>query len=99
MGELLKFVTSHKGLRKKFCVFWKNNSILRPFLVQFRFERPVLSSAQRAQNKHKKNWRAKAKLLDVLLDDIMHKSKKKSENFFAIGDRLFAIYRASNTNC
>ena len=35
MGEVLKFVTPEGGLRKKtqkkFCVFYKNNSILRPF--------------------------------------------------------------------
>ena len=67
MGEVLQFVTPDGGLRKKtqtnFCVFCKNNSILRPFEVKFQFERPVLSSAKRAQNKHKKNWRAQAKLL------------------------------------
>ena len=44
MGEELKFVTLDGGLR-----------ILRPFLVKFRFERPILSSAKRAQNKHKKH--------------------------------------------
>ena len=37
MGEVLKFVTLDGGIRKKkrknFCVFCKNNSILRPFLV------------------------------------------------------------------
>ena len=65
--EVLKFVTSDGGLRKKktqqnFCVFCKNNSILKPFSVKFRFERPVLSSAKRAQNKHKRNKRAQAKL-------------------------------------
>ena len=69
MGEVLKFVTLDGGLRitkrKKNCVFCKNASILRPLLVKFRFERPVLSSAKRAQNKHKKHWRAQAKLLDV----------------------------------
>ena len=55
MGEVLKFVTLDGGLRKKtqqnFCCFFcKNDSILRPVLLKFRFERPVLSSAQRAQN-------------------------------------------------
>ena len=53
MGEVLKFVTPDEGLRKKnaknLCVFCENNSILRPFYVKFRFERPVLSSAKRAQ--------------------------------------------------
>ena len=81
MGELLKFVTLDMGLRKKtqknFCVFCKNNSTLRPFLIKFRFERPVLSSAKRAQNKHKKNWRAQAKLLDVFSNDILRKAKKR----------------------
>ena len=48
MGEVLKFVTldSEKKSKKKvsekkqknFCVFCKNDSILRPFLVKFRFE-------------------------------------------------------------
>ena len=75
MGEVLKFVTLDGGLRKKtqksFCVFCKNDSILRPFLVKFRFESPVLSSAKRAQNKQKKHWRAQAKLLDVLSNEIL----------------------------
>ena len=59
MGEVLKFVTldgvSEKKTHKNCCFFCKNDSILRPFLVKFRFERPVLSSAKRAQNKHKKH--------------------------------------------
>ena len=75
MGEVLKFVSSDGGLRKKtlkiFCLFCKNNSILRSFLIKFRFEKPVLSSAQCAQNKHEKNWRAQA-------NDILRKSKKRS---------------------
>ena len=55
MGEVLKFVTpSGFFCHKSFCVFCKNNSILRPVYVKFRFERPVLSSAKRAQNKHEK---------------------------------------------
>ena len=58
MGEVLKFLSSDGGLTKKtqknFFAFSKNNSILRPFWVKFRFERFVLSSAKRAQNKHKK---------------------------------------------
>ena len=81
MGEVLKFVTLDGGLRKKtqknFCVFCKNDSILRPFLVKFRFECPVLSSAKRAQNKHKKHWRAQAKLLNVLSNDILRRPKNK----------------------
>ena len=69
MGEVLNFVTLEGGLKK-------NDSIFRPFLVKFRFERPVLSSAKRAQNKHKKHWRAQAKLLDVLSNDNLRKAKK-----------------------
>ena len=80
MGKVLKFVTLNARLGKKaqknFCVFYKNDSILRSFLVKFRFERPVLSSTKRAQNQHKKNWRAQAKLLDVLSNDVMRKAKK-----------------------
>ena len=80
MGVVLKFVTLDGGLRKKkakkLCVFYKNDSILRPFLVRFRFEWPALSSTKRAQNKHKKLWRAQAKLLDVLSNDILQKAKK-----------------------
>ena len=80
MGEVLKFVILDGGLRKKtqqnFCVFCENDSILRPFLVKFRFERPVLSSAKRAQNKRKKHWSAHAKLLDVFFNDILRKAKK-----------------------
>ena len=48
IGEVLKFVTLDGGLGK-------NDPIIRPFLVKFRFEKPVLSSAKRAQNKYKKN--------------------------------------------
>ena len=77
MGEVLKIVTSN-GVKKFFAFFCKNNSILRLFLIKFRFKRPVLRSTQRAQNKHKKNWRAQAKLLDVLSNDTMRKSKKRS---------------------
>ena len=64
MGEVLKFVTLDGDLRKKKFVFFfaKNDSILRPFLFKFSSERPVLSSAKRAQNKHKNYWRAQAKL-------------------------------------
>ena len=52
MGGVLKFVTLDEILRKKtqkiFCVFCENESILRPVLFKFRFERPILSSANRA---------------------------------------------------
>ena len=62
MGEVLKFVTLDGGLRKKSkkkkIFVCKNDSILRPFLFKFRFERPVLSSAKRAQIKHKNHRRA-----------------------------------------
>ena len=51
--------------------------ILRPFLFNFRFERSVLSSANRAQNKHKNRWMAQAKLFDVLSNDIMRRPKNK----------------------
>ena len=75
MGVVLKFVTLDGDLRKKkqkkFCVFYKNGSILRPFLIKFRFEWPVLSNTKRAQNKQKKNWWAQAELLDVLFNDIL----------------------------
>ena len=100
MGEVLKFVTLRGGLRKKcknICVFCKNDLILRPFLVKFRFEWPVLSSAKREQNKHKKNWRVRAKLLDILFNGIMQKAKKWSYSFLAICCRLFSICRAANT--
>ena len=88
MGEVLKFVTLDSGLRKKtqeknFAFFLKNNSISRPFLVKFWFEKPVLSRAKRAQNKHKKNWRAQAKLLHVLSNDILRKAKKRKLKYFS----------------
>ena len=56
MGGVLKFVTLDRGSQKKKAkkivfFFRKNDSILRPFLFKFPFERPVLSSAKRAQNK------------------------------------------------
>ena len=80
MGEV-KICDFKRGSQKKnvnkFCVFCKNDSILRPFLVKFRFERPVLSSAKRAQNRHKKHWRAQAKLLDVLSNDSLRKAKNE----------------------
>ena len=85
MGDILKFVTSNWGLRKKtqkkFCLFCISNSILRPLLIKFWFEKPVLSSAQRAQIKHKKNWRAQAKLLNVFSHDIMRKSRNEVKIF------------------
>ena len=80
MGEVLKFVTLDGGLRKnakKVYFICKNDSILRIFLVKFWFERPVLSIAKRAQNKHKNHWRAQAKLLDVFFNDIMRRPKNK----------------------
>ena len=80
MGEVLKFVTPDEGLRKTqkiFCVFCKNNSILRPFQLKFQFEKPALSSAKRAQNKHKKNWRAQAKLLEFFLMILCVKPRKE----------------------
>ena len=99
MDEVLKFVILEGGLKnaQKFLCFCKNDSILRPFWVKFRFERPVLSSTKRAQNKHTTNWRTQAKLLDVLFNDIMRKAKIRSYNFLAFSDRLFAICPATNT--
>ena len=83
MGELLKFVTLDGGLKKKRkkSFFCKNDSILRPFLFKFRFKRPFLSSAKRAQNKHKNHWRSQAKLLDILSNDIMRRPKNKVTTF------------------
>ena len=79
MGEVLKFVTLNRSLGKKrkksFVFFCENDSILRPFSFKFQFERSVLSSTKRAQNKHKNHWRAQAKLLDVLSNDIMRRPK------------------------
>ena len=78
MGEVLKFVTlDAKKTQKKVLCFCKNDSILRPFLFKFRFERPVLSSAKRAENKHKNHCRAQAKLLDILSNDITRRPKNK----------------------
>ena len=90
MGEVLKFVTLDGGLRKNAKKTWH-------FLQKFWIEWPVLSSAKCAQNKHKKHWRAQAKLLEVLFNDILQKAKKSSYNFLAIGDRLLAICQAANT--
>ena len=67
---------SQKKKQKKLCVICKNDSILRPCLVKFQFK-PVLSTAKRTQNKHKKHWRAQAKLLDVLSNDILQKAKNE----------------------
>ena len=87
MGEVLKFVTFDGGLRKKrkksLFFFCKNDSILRPFLFKFRFERTVLSSAKRAQNKHKNLCRAQAKLLDLLSNDILYEGQKMKLQFFS----------------
>ena len=50
-GKVLKFVTSDGSLRKKckkFLLFCKHNSILRPFKVKFRLE-----PFRAAQNVHK----------------------------------------------
>ena len=102
MGELLKFVTLDGDLRKKnaknFFVFCKNDSILRPFLVKFRFEWPVLSSTKHVQNKQKKHWRAQAKLLDVLSNDILQKAKNEVTIFLAIGDRYLQFAEQQTPN-
>ena len=86
MGEVLKFMTFDGGLRKKTqkkFFFCKNDSILRPFLFKSRFERTVLSSAKRAQNKHKNRWRPQAKLLDVLSNSILYEGQKMKLQFFS----------------
>ena len=64
-------------MQKSFVCFCKNDSILRPVLVQFRFECPVLSSAKGAQNKHENHWKEQAKLLDILSNDIMRRPKNE----------------------
>ena len=80
MGEVLKFVTLDGDLRKKkekICFFFaKNDSILRTFLFKFLFERPVLSSAKRAQNKHKNHWRAQAQLYQTFFLMILCEGQK-----------------------
>ena len=73
MGEVLKFVTLDAKKFLRFLQKWLN---FKSFLVKFRFEKPVLSSAKRAQNNNKKHCRAQAKLLDVLSNDILRKAKK-----------------------
>ena len=84
---MLKFVALKGGLRKKtqkyFCVFCKNDSILRPFLVKFRFERPILSSTKVRKISINKNWKAQAKLLYGLSNDIIRKAKKIKLQFFS----------------
>ena len=67
-------------------------------MVKFRFQRPVLSSAKRTQNKHKKNWREQAKLLDVFFNGIMRKAKKEVKIFYLLmTDYLqFAVQQALN---
>ena len=81
MDDVLKFCDSLRGSQKKkakkFLRVLQNNSILRPFKVKFRFKRFGLSSAKRAQNKHEKNGKAQAKLLNVFSNDIMHKAQKR----------------------
>ena len=69
LGLVLKFVTPDGSLRKnakKFLLFLQKQLNFKTCLVKFWFDGSVLSSAKRAQNKHKKNWREQAKLLDVL---------------------------------
>ena len=88
MGEVLKFVTLDGGLRKKskkelVFFFGKNESILRSFLFKFRFERPVLSSAKRAQNQHKNHWRAQAKLYWTFFLMISCEGQKIKLQFFS----------------
>ena len=85
MGEVLKFVTLDEGLRKKRknkLFFCQNDSILRPFLFEFRFEKPVLSSAKRAQNKHKNHWRTQAKLYSTFFLMILCERPKDEVTIF-----------------
>ena len=100
MSEVLKFVTPDGGLRKKnnqiFAFFAKNNSILRPFKVKFLFERPVLSSAKRAQNKHNKTGEHKLNYQTFFLMTLCVKSRKEVKTFELLVT-LFAIFRAANT--
>ena len=102
MGEVLKFATPGGGLRKKhkksLVFFTKITQFLDLFKLNFGFERPVLSSAKRAQNTHKKNWRKQTKLLDFFfLVIVCERPRKEIKIFLAIDDRLFAICRAVNT--
>ena len=90
---------SQKKNVKFFFVFCKNNSILRLFWVKFRFERPGLSSAKRAQNKHKKNWRAQAKLSDVLANDILRRSRKEVKIFLLLVTDYLQFAAQQTLNC
>ena len=67
---------SQKKKEKKLFFFAKNDSILRPFLFKFSFERPVLSREKRAQNKHKNHWRAQAKLYWTFFQRILCEGQK-----------------------
>ena len=75
--SLAFFFSEKKNVSEKklfrFSQKWLN---FKTFFGYFRSECPVLSGAKRAQNKHKKHWRAQAKLLDVLSNDILRKAKK-----------------------
>ena len=67
---------NRKKRKKIFACFATITQFYDLFSIELRFVKPVLSSAQCAQNKHKNNWRAQATLLDVLSNDIMRKSKR-----------------------
>ena len=58
-----------------------------------------MSSAKRAQKKHKKNWKAQANLLDVLSNDIMRKAKKTSKNFLSLVTDYLQFVEQQTLNC
>ena len=71
-GEVLKFVTRDGVLRKKNAKIWK------PFWLNFGLKDLFWAAQNVDKISLKKNWRAQAKLLDVLSNDIMRKAKIKS---------------------
>ena len=86
MGEVLKFVTLRGGLRKKckknlrFLQKWLN---FKTFFGLVSVWKPCFEQLKSEQNKHKKNWRVRAKLLDILSNDIMRKAKKMKLQCFS----------------
>ena len=80
-------------------MFCKNDSILWFLLFKFRFEKLILSSAKCAQNKHEKNWRTQAKLLDFRSDDIMRKAKKEVKIFKLLVKDYLQLAEKQTINC
>ena len=84
MGEVLKFVTPDGGLRKKAQKILKFFAQITQFWNFSRLNFGLKDLFWAAQNmdkisiKNKKKWRAQAKLLDVLSNDIMRKAMKRS---------------------